>query len=215
MAKIKRFVWVCFKLAGIFLLVSFPALVLMTIGEFISIDLEVTESNFVYIALYYLLPFLFFVVSVIFLMKSKAIKPFLFYILLIVTLYGSGKIYANQKIKPFQQAAQYVKEAETNSSWKTNKDSVQYLKGEEESVLLYQKASLQNFGYEVWIKKYYGDWYNFKKEMYEIDKKLINGQLVMSAEELNNKVKEFDNRGKELQTMVVGPFWMGLYRVSY
>jgi uncharacterized membrane protein YgdD (TMEM256/DUF423 family) len=215
MSKFKKFTLNVVKLATSVFIVSFLTIILMTIGEFISIDLHLSESQFGYVVLYYLLPFLSFVLCIVLLMKSKTIKPFVIMLLLIGILYFTGKLYAQKIIKPFQLAAQYITEAESKNDWKNATDTKLYIEGEAEYVALYEKASLQNFGYEIWIKKHYEDWYKFKKELYEMDKQLFSGQLVLTKEQSDKILEEYNKRAEALNLMVAGPFWMGFYNVSY
>jgi len=215
MSNFKRFMQFIIKLAPSVLLASFLTIILMTIGEFISIDLRFNEDQFGYTFLYLLVPFLGFILCMVLLMKSKTIKPFIATILFIALLYFIGRLYAQKIIKPFQLAAQYITEAESKNAWKTATDPKLYIEGEKEYVALYEKASLQNFGYEKWIKKHYEDWYQFKNELYEMDKQLISGQLVLTQEESNKIVEEYNKKAETIGLMVVGPFWMGFYNVSY
>jgi len=214
-SKIKKFVAIIAKLFLSVFISATIAVILMTIGEFVTLDLHLSESSLGYSTLYYFLPFLIFLLSTIFLMKSKGAKIYILAVLVTLLLYSIGWLYARNKIKPFKTASKYAAEAEANVDWKKSNDPKIFLDGEAKQVELYEKASLQDFGYEIWIKKYYKDWYNLKKELYELDKQLISGQLVISQAESDKKLEEFNQRVADLQLGVVGPFWMGFYNVNY
>jgi len=212
----KRLLLNLFRFIISLLVTSFISLVLSTIGEFISIDLHFSESHFESIALRYFLPSLAFILFFFWLMGSKTPIPFLIMFEVAGSIYLIGQLYAEKIAKPFQLASQYVFEAESKTSWKDARDIKQYLEGEAEYVNLYEKAASQNFGYETHIKKYYEDWYQLKKDLYEMDKKMLLGELTLSKEERDKALQEYNRRLEYLKSVHISiPFWMYFYKVSF
>ena len=214
MKNIKKLLVNFLKIITGLIISSLLSIVFYTIFEFILVDFGVKESGLLYIIACDLIPFALFILTFFFWVKSKSVKTYILIVILLVFFYLLGKAYANKIVKPFHYARQLVKEAEENNEWTKLSDQNLYLEGQRNYVSKYEQAASQNFGYESWIKKYYNDLYELKKEILAQDEKVISGELSYTTEESEKILKEYLER----QEKIVGrglilPYWMSFYKV--
>lgn len=214
--KIRKLLKSLIKIFLVLTISSLLMIILMTIGEFISIDLNFSESSIFYSSLYYFIPFACFLLTLLILLKYKSFRNYIIIVLITVVLYFVGKMYATKIIKPFQKATQLIQEASIDKEWTNTQDPDVYLQGQEKYVNYYKEASEQNFGYEDWIKKFYVDLYEFKNDMYEKDKQIMSGELILTQEEMDIMVEDSIKEQSDMwNNRLAGPFWMGFYKVKY
>lgn len=192
------------------------SIIFMTLSEFVGIDFRIREES-QYLAITYLLAFAIFITSIISWMKYKGQLTLVLFILIIIGSYGAGKVYSGKIIKPFKIAENYNKQAYSIFEKWSNKtikqeEAEEYLKDQESMLKLLKNASQMNFGYEKWIKKYYETIYEVKKEMYEHDKKSMNGEIKLSEDQITELSNSYSKRLKE--NIYIKPFWMDFYAVD-
>lgn len=193
------------------------AVITLTLGEFIGMDLHLSESSNAYFILTLLVPLIVFVCALIVLMRFRSRRTLIITLLLAGLLYGCGRIYAHKIVKPFEVASKYHGEARSIYNVWNGKDTTQdnfkeYLGDQKRALDLLKKSAEQNFGYEVWIQKYYENEYVVRKELYELDKKSGNGEVKLSEDEISSIVESSNKKLQE--NLYIEPFWMRFYGVT-
>lgn len=193
------------------------AVITMTLGEFIGVDSHINESSNAYFALSLLVSLIVFMGALIVWMKFRSRRSLIAILLLAGLLYGCGRIYAHKIVKPFEVASKYHGEARSIYNIWYGKDITQdntkeYLGDQKRALDLLEKSTEQNFGYEVWIQKYYENEYLVRKELYELDKKSGDGEVKLSEDEISSIVESSNKKLQE--NLYIEPFWMRFYGVS-
>lgn len=194
-------------------------IVVFTLGEFVAIELKLSESSLLYLMLTMGSAFTSLVLGTCLWIKRASIKTFYIFITLMTIFYFAGRVFANRISQPFFEARQLEMESATIfNSWVnatlTAENFESYLSDTREGISKLDKARSLNFGYEVWIQKHYHDLYELRKEMYETDQKIGRGELKLTESESELKVNEYQSRITELKSIPLYPFWMTLYGIQ-
>lgn len=214
----KKFLVSLSKFSSGFALSFFLGILAFTVGEFVSILLHLTDSSLLYFVLTYLFAFIIVVLGTFFWMKYFGIKFFIAFIAFIFIFYIVGVQLANRISKPFFEAKELEMEsAQIFNKWfevqLAEENFEKYFRDTKEGIEKLDKARSLNFGYEIWIQKHYQDLYNVRKEMYETDLMLANGELVLSETEMDVKRNEYISRLSEINDIPPYPLWMWLYGI--
>lgn len=195
-------------------------IVIYTVGEFVSVELKISEASSLYLLLTLGSAFLTLILGTYLWMKYTSIKSFLIFIILVTILYFIGKSFADNVSKPFLEAKQLEMESATIfNSWMnaplTAENFDKYLSDTRMGIAKLDKARSLNFGYETWIQKHYQDLYELRSEMYETDEKIGRGELKLTQAESDLKVGEYQERIDNLKSIPLYPFWMTLYGIKF
>lgn len=212
--KIKKISFIILKISFLLILSVANFNILFTVLEFFFIELKIREDTAQLFQLF-IASLSFIIIPLLWkLIRINFYKKLALFILFTITLYSFGFFYSRKIFSSFKKADQYYKEASILvDKWRgvelNEKNIDLYFNDQRHSLELLKLASEINFGYEKWIKKFYENAYEAKKEHYNLEKRVFIENEEISKEEQEKKLNKINEKLK--RTYYIRPFWMDFY----
>jgi len=138
-------------------------------------------------------------------------------VLVLVGAYILGRIYALHTYQTYKDAQNLFSKANSSegTEWMKETDTSKYLEGQRKYTVSLKEVAETPSKALGWGRKYYEDLYILQKEALDHNEKLVTGDVVLTKEESDQLLKDFNDRVNNAMNLQFPlPFWTDYFVVK-